>query len=153
MAQRIEKALDIRPAGANQIRVRRVAAEEIDLWLDTVASAFAEGQEPTADLVEIMRAFAMAEGVECYLAEIAGRAAGGGTLLLRDGVAGLFGAGTLPEFRKRGVQTELLQARIARGRAAGCELAVCLAAPGSSSERNVVRRGFQVLYTRAKFEK
>jgi hypothetical protein len=32
-------------------------------------------------------------------------------------------------------------------------LAVCLAQPGSSSQRNIVRRGFTVLYTRVKFEK
>jgi len=153
MAQKTAKASAVRSAGANHIQVRRVAAEEHDLWLQTVATAFSEGREPAAELLELMRGFAMAEGVECYLAEIAGRAAGGGTLIVRDGVAGLFGAGTLPQFRNRGVQTELLLARIERGRAAGCDLAVCLAAPGSSSERNIVRRGFQVLYTRAKFEK
>jgi hypothetical protein len=142
-----------RPVDANEIQVRHVAPAEIGLWLHTVANAFAEGQEMAPQLLEVMKAFALADGVECYLAEIEGRAAGGGTLILRDGVAGLFGAGTLPEFRKCGVQTELLRVRLERSRAAGCELAVCLAAPGSSSERNVMRRGFQVLYTRAKFEK
>jgi ribosomal protein S18 acetylase RimI-like enzyme len=142
-----------RPVDVNEIQVRQVAGAEIGLWAHTVATAFVEGLEPAPELLETMQAFALADGVRCYLAEIAGQAAGGGTLILRDGVAGLFGAGTLPAFRKRGVQTELLRERMERGRAAGCELAVCLAAPGSSSERNVVRRGFQVLYTRTKFEK
>jgi len=32
-------------------------------------------------------------------------------------------------------------------------LAACIAQPGSSSQRNVVRQGFSVLYTRVKFER
>jgi GNAT superfamily N-acetyltransferase len=100
-----------------------------------------------------MRAFASAPQVECYLARVHGAVAGGGTLILRDGVAGLFGASTLPAYRNRGVQTALLQTRIARAAQAGCDLVVCLAQPGSSSQRNVVRQGFSVLYTRVKFEK
>ena len=71
---------------------------------------------------------------------------------MRDGVAGFFGASTLPAFRRRGVQTALLRARMERAREAKCDLAVCLAQPGSSSGRNATRLGFQVLYTRVKFE-
>jgi len=65
----------------------------------------------------------------------------------------LFGASTLPAFRNRGVQTALLKQRLARAAAENCDLAVCIAAPGSSSQRNVVRLGFSVLYTRVKFER
>jgi hypothetical protein len=32
-------------------------------------------------------------------------------------------------------------------------LAVCLAQPGSASQRNVLRQDFSVLYTRVKFER
>jgi ribosomal protein S18 acetylase RimI-like enzyme len=72
---------------------------------------------------------------------------------LRDGIAGLFGASTLPAYRNRGVQKALLAARIARAANASCDLVVCLARPGGTSQRNVVRRGFSVLYTRVKFER
>src|SRR5262249_18110531 len=151
MAQRIGDAEPKQRTDAKAIEVRRVPAAEIDLWTRTVGTGFAEGQAPPEELLEVMKAFALAEGVECYLAQIDRRPAGGGTLILRDGVAGLFGAGTLPEFRKCGVQTELLRVRMERGREAGCDIAGCLAQPGSSSQRNVVRRGFQVLYTRVEF--
>jgi hypothetical protein len=153
MAQRLVDAETKPSVSVPAIEVRRIADAEVDLWTRTVATGFADGQAPAEELLEVMKAFALAEGVERYVAEIEGRPAGGGTLIMRDGVAGLFGAGTLPEFRNRGVQTELLRARMERGREAGCDIAVCLAQPGSSSQRNVVRRGFQVLYTRAKFEK
>jgi GNAT superfamily N-acetyltransferase len=87
------------------------------------------------------------------LAKVDGQPAGGGTLSIRAGVAGLFGASTLPAYRNRGVQTALLNARLARAAELGCNLAACLAQPGSSSQRNVARQGFQTLYTRLKFEK
>src|SRR5262249_28530808 len=96
---------------------------------------------------------AKAECVECYLAQIEDKPAGGGTLVLRNGIAGLFGAGTLVQFRNRGVQSALLAARLARAVEAGCDLAVSLAHPGSSSQRNILRYGFQTLYTRVKFER
>jgi len=153
MAQSVANVAPAQRPNANGIIVRHVSAAAVDLWTRTVATGFAEGQEPAEELLEVMKAFALADGVQCYLAEIDGRPAGGGALILRDGVAGLFGAGTLPEFRRRGVQTELLSVRMRRGREAGCDLAVCLAQPGSSSQRNMVRHGFQVLYTRMKFEK
>src|SRR5208282_2402490 len=96
---------------------------------------------------------ALGKGTECYLARIDGRVVGGATLAVRGRIAGLFGASTLPEFRKRGVQTALLSARMTRAVEAGCELAMSVALPGSYSQRNITRQGFQTLYTRVKFER
>ncbi len=59
------------------------------------------------------------------------------------------GAGTLPAFRGRGMQKALLARRLADAQAAGCDLAVVTTAPGSRSQDNVMRRGFELLYTRA----
>lgn len=138
---------------AGEVSIERVGREHIDLWNLTVAQGFAENAPVTQEILDVMRAFASAPQVECYLARVNGAVAGGGTVILRDGIAGLFGASTLPAYRGRGVQTALLQARIARAVEAGCDLVVCLAHPGSSSQRNVVRRSFAVLYTRVKFER
>jgi GNAT superfamily N-acetyltransferase len=135
------------------ITVERVAREHIDLWNLTVAQGFAEHHPVTQEILDVMRAFASAPQVECYLARVNGAVAGGGTIILRDGIAGLFGASTLPGYRKRGVQAALLESRIARAAECGCDLVVCLAQPGSTSQRNVMRRGFSVLYTRVKFER
>jgi GNAT superfamily N-acetyltransferase len=137
----------------NGVTIERVAIENIDLWTMTVSQGFAGDFPLTQGIPSVMRAFASAAHVESYLARCNGAVAGGGTLIIRDGVAGLFGASTLPGFRNRGVQTALLEARTARAAEAGCDLAVCLAKPGSASQRNVVRQGFAVLYTRVKFER
>jgi GNAT superfamily N-acetyltransferase len=133
--------------------IEKVGREQIDLWTLTVSQGFAEHFPVTQELLEVMKLFALGANVECYLARVDGKVAGGGTLATRDGVAGLFGASTLPAFRGRGVQTALLLGRLARAAAAGCDLAVSLALPGSTSQRNIVRQGFSVLYTRVKFEK
>jgi GNAT superfamily N-acetyltransferase len=144
---------DASQAHGDGVTVEWVPGEQIDLWNRTVAQGFAENAAVTQEILDVMRAFASAPQVECYLARVNGAVAGGGTLIVRDGVGGLFGASTLPAFRGRGVQTALLHRRITRAAELGCELVVCLAQPGSSSQRNVMRRGFEVLYTRVKFER
>lgn len=141
------------PAPALGVSVETATREQLELWTLTVAQGFAEIYPVTQELLEVMKMFASGANATCYLARVDGKAAGGATLTLRNGVAGLFGASTLPAFRGRGVQTALLHARLARAAEAGSDLAVCLAQPGSISQRNVVRQGFQVLYTRVKFEK
>jgi hypothetical protein len=136
-----------------EVTVERAGREHIDLWTLTVSQGFSENAAVPQELLDVMKMFAQGPSAECYLARVDGKVAGGGTLALRDGVAGLFGASTLINFRKRGVQTALLHARLARAAEAGCDLAACLARPGSTSQRNIVRSGFQVLYTRVKFER
>jgi len=64
-------------------------------------------------------------------------------------LAQLTGAATLPAFRRRCLQTALTLHRLAEARAAGCDLAVGTPAPGSKSQENAQRRGFDVLYSRA----
>jgi GNAT superfamily N-acetyltransferase len=138
------------PAG---LELRLARPDELDLWVMTVAQGFAENYPVTHELLSVMKMFAIGKNTECYLARIDGRVVGGATLALRGRIAGLFGASTLPEFRKRGVQTALLYLRLQRAAQTGCTLAMSLAQPGSNSQRNITRLGFNTLYTRVKFEK
>jgi GNAT superfamily N-acetyltransferase len=135
------------------IEIREANGDEMDLWTLTVAQGFAENYPVTEDILQVMRVFGLSSGMECYLARINGKVAGGATLSLRGNFAGLFGASTLADFRKRGVQTALLRARLRRAAEVGCEIGVSLAQPGSHSQRNISRAGFQTLYTRMKFER
>jgi GNAT superfamily N-acetyltransferase len=138
---------------SNGLEIRRASREEADLWTLTVAQGFAEHFPVTQELLSVMKMFALGKNMECYLARIEGRVAGGAALSLRGNIAGFFGASTLPEFRKRGVQTALLRTRLQRAAEAGCELGVSLTQVGSASQRNITRQGFRVLYTRVKFER
>jgi hypothetical protein len=146
-------SVDGQHSSPDGVTIERVAKDHLDLWTRTVSQGFSESFPVTQEILDVMRGFAGGPRVECYLARVGGAVAGGATLAIREGVAGLFGASTLPAFRNRGVQTALVQARLARSVEARCDLAVCLAQPASASQRNVVRQGFSVLYTRVKFER
>ena len=63
-------------------------------------------------------------------------------------VAGLFGAGTRAQYRRRGVQSAMLQRRLEDAAEAGCDVAIVTTLPGSDSHRNVARRGFELMYTK-----
>jgi GNAT superfamily N-acetyltransferase len=77
----------------------------------------------------------------------------GGSAELHPNVATLFGLSTLPAFRRRGVQAALIAARLERARAAGISLATIGSEPGISTERNAMRLGFRVAYTKVVLRK
>jgi GNAT superfamily N-acetyltransferase len=75
-------------------------------------------------------------------------AGAGGMLAPEHRMAAFFGAATLPEYRGRGLQTAFMQERLRIAQQAGCDLAVTLTMPGTTSQRNVERAGFRVAYTK-----
>ena len=104
---------------------------------------------PPAD--EMRRLFTLTmrtPGFRGYIARIGGAIVGGAALRLDDGVAQFSGAATLSAFRRRGVQTALLRARLAEAAQAGCDLGVVVTQPASKSQQNAQREGFSLLYAR-----
>jgi GNAT superfamily N-acetyltransferase len=75
-------------------------------------------------------------------------ACGAGMIIPEHRILALFGAGTLPEFRGRGLQTALLQARMQAAAHAGCEYAAIVTNGGTTSQRNAERLGFRVAYSK-----
>lgn len=129
------------------------------VWTDVVIDGF---QQPDTGVVSAPGEFfprealeqayadtAAAGGFSRYLARIGGVAVGGATMRIDGAVAQLCGAATLLPFRRRGVQTALLRARLRDAAHAGCDIAVVTTQPGSRSQQNVQRRGFALLYSRA----
>jgi len=146
------------PAPGEGIRVAPSEIDELATWLDVVVAGFAAPDDqgvpshesfPREALEEAVTDMATAVGFERYLARRDGEPAGAASLRLFDGVAQLTGAATLPEHRRRGVQTALLAARLAAAVEAGCDVAVVTTQPGSKSHENVQRQGFELLYARA----
>ena len=144
---------DARVSFDGEVRVRRPEPHEVGLWAETVARGFIESGEIPPMMIDLfITSFRSAVGAY-FLAEINDRVAGGGILTMREGVASLGGASTLPAFRNRGAQTALLQARLAFAVESGCEVAMVTTLPGTTSQRNVERQGFRVVYTRAKLQR
>lgn len=130
---------------------------EVDQWLDLVVDAVVHPDEqgvpshedfPRQAVADAERDL-LATGVRRYLARLGGVPAGGAGLRLAGGVAQFAGAATAPAHRRRGVQSALLSVRLMDAAAAGCDIAVITVQPGSKSQQNAQRRGFEVLYTRA----
>lgn len=135
------------PAAAPGPPVTVVGPEAAHLWALTVSRGFA-GCDDLAVPDGIADVVARRLGVTCFLARVQGLAAGGGAMSAQSGVAALFSASTRPGFRRQGVQTALLAARLAAAQDAGCDLATVETVPGSLSQRNAERAGFRVAYTR-----
>ncbi len=146
------------PAALPQgIVVRRGTAAELDAWVGAIVEGFAypddvgvsSHEEFPRDIVDRAERDFEKAGVVPYLAACNGVVAGGGSIRLTDGVAQLTGAATVPAYRRRGVQTALLATRLSYAARAGCDIAVVTTAPGSTSQKNLQRNGFHLLYTRA----
>lgn len=88
------------------------------------------------------------DGYRAYAARVDGVLAGAAALRIDGTIAQFSGAGTLPAFRRRGVQTALLRARLRDAAAAGCQVGVVVTQPASQSQQNVQREGFALLYAR-----
>jgi len=139
------------------IEVRPSGEEEFETWLDVVAEGSVHPdtqglpwhEEFSREaIIEAERDSAAAGDVR-YAALRDGVIVGGATMRIAEGVAQLTGAATAPAHRRRGVQTALLSARLADAAATGCDVAVITTQPGSKSQQNAQRQGFDLLYTRA----
>ncbi len=72
----------------------------------------------------------------------------GGVIVPEHRMAGFFGAATLAEYRGQGIQAAFMRERLRITQEAGCDLAVTLTMPGTTSQRNVERAGFRTAYTK-----
>jgi GNAT superfamily N-acetyltransferase len=129
------------------IDVRRAGPEEAELWLRTVAQGFDDSHLPSKSTLEINGPNFYSANALTYLAYIGEEPVGGGGIYVHEGVAEFGGASTRPAYRRRGVQTALVNARLAVAQQMGCDLALTFTTPGSVSQRNIERAGFRLAYT------
>jgi GNAT superfamily N-acetyltransferase len=138
-------------SGRADITARSIDPGEEGIWCRTLVRGFLTGPEIRKEWLDLFAAYCAVEGVTCFLAELDREPIGGGLVLIRDGVAALAATSTLPNRRNLGAQTALLKARLAFAVERNCKLAMVTTMPGTTSERNVQRHGFRVVYTRCKF--
>lgn len=136
-----------------ELETRVITMDEADLWANTSAEGWATEHEGLADFMfNFGRISAQCTGAYPYIAEFAGRPISTGMLFIYDDVCMLAGASTIPEGRKNGAQNALLEDRLAFASGQNCKLAIMGAAPGSQSQRNAQKNGFQIAYTRTKWQ-
>jgi GNAT superfamily N-acetyltransferase len=129
--------------------IRRSHLEEAERAGEIVETAFFPDGAPEAFRGLVAPLYLM-EGALPFAATVEGKlvACGTGLVIAEHRVFALCGAGTLQEYRGRGLQTALLQARMAAAVEAGCEHAVVVTQGGTTSQRNVERLGFRVAYSK-----
>jgi GNAT superfamily N-acetyltransferase len=145
------------PVAIGGIEVRHINDDEFEQWLEVVADAVAHPdtqgvpwhEEFPRDVYDNAERDFATTGVQHYVALLDGELAGGAGLRVSGGIAQFAGAATVPAHRRRGIQSAFLTARLADALAAGCDTAVITVQPGSKSEHNAHRQGFELLYTRA----
>jgi GNAT superfamily N-acetyltransferase len=138
---------------ASPVTVRVIGPDEAQLWTDISTRGWAhELPELRETLLQLGAIFAARHESQCFLAEVDGKPGAAGVLGIHDKVALFGGASTVPELRRRGLQTALLRERMRYAFDQGCDLAMMVAAAGSDSQRNAERRGFQIAYTRTKWK-
>jgi ribosomal protein S18 acetylase RimI-like enzyme len=137
------------PPPPSGCEIRPSRQEEADTAGAIVEGAFFPDGAPeayrglVAPFYQMKRALAFVASVEGKLV-----ACGTGLVIPEHRVFALCGAGTLAEFRGRGLQTALLRARMAAAVQAGCEFAVVVTNGGTTSQRNAERLGFRVAYSK-----
>lgn len=134
------------------VRVRVAGPGEEGLWSDVMAQGWRQEHPELVDFFNEHGAIS----VDCqdsvrFLAELDGKPGAAGTLCVHGGVALLAGAATIPELRRRGLQTALIEARMNYAADHECGVMMVVVEPGSDSQRNAERDGFRVAYTRTKW--
>ncbi|NTX35918.1 GNAT family N-acetyltransferase [Myxococcus sp. CA051A] len=134
------------PTPPTVAEVRPLRPGEAEVFSRTVAQGFLGREEVSDAEASLMLGTASMSGTTCFLALVDGEPAGGGTVALHDGVATLSGTGVRERFRGRGLQQELIAARLAWALRQGCTLAASSTLPASASQRNMERMGFFIAY-------
>lgn len=128
------------------IAVEPVRAGECRSWAGIVVRGFAGQEDVPEEQIDMLAAsnpwpesfFGLHDGSLCAAA----------AMDVHAGLATLFGDATLVGARGRGLQLALIRHRLARAAQLGCDLATASVIPGSISNRNYERAGFELAYAR-----
>ncbi len=136
----------------DRIRVAQ-ASEEIE-WARTLSAGFEDSDElPLVEDIVLDRTFFRVPNNIPVVAIENGRICAGGVLEIGEQVSALFSTSTLPSYRKRGLQTALLDWRLRYAKEHGSNLATIETDPDSASQRNVERMGFRLAYVTSQLQK
>ena len=142
------------PQAPEGFEIRRGYIEDAEAAGEVVERAFFPDGAPEgfrgliAPLYQMEDALAFVASVKGGIENKKMVACGTGVVVREHGIFTLGGAGTLTEYRGRGLQTALLRTRIAAAAKAGCEYAAVVTRGGTTSQRNAERLGFGVAYSK-----
>jgi GNAT superfamily N-acetyltransferase len=140
--------LPLPSASPSPIDIREVTTlDAMDAHIDIQLSVYGVPPEIIDRLRPLRRTWLGSEGRRFYLAYVDGQPAAEAALHWRGDLAYLESAGTLPAFRRRGIQRALIDRRIADATKLGCRL-ICGGADFENNSRtNQMAGGLSIAYT------
>lgn len=136
-----------------EVSTRPIETAEAEAWARTAARGWSTVFEGLGDfMLAIGKVSARTKGGKPFIAEIDGEPVAAAGFSIYDDVCILAGASTVPEARNKGAQNALLAARLRYAQERGCRLAMMGALPGSQSQKNAQKNGFNIAYTRIKWQ-
>jgi ribosomal protein S18 acetylase RimI-like enzyme len=138
------------PSAPQGITIRTGCPEEATEFAGILARCFQEYFTPSQDFKDMLAPLFATPHAITFVASAESKqvAVAAGLVIPEHKVLALFGAGTLPELRCRGIQAAMLSTRLRAGAEAGCDLAVVVTQGGTISQRNCERLGFRVAYSK-----
>lgn len=129
--------------------VERVDADNVNEWARAVAAGFAETGTILQETVDTAKGFYALPENQAFLVREGEEAVAGGILAIQEGMGELFLTSTIPAYRGKGYQTQLILERIAAAKAAGCQYVTVTTKVDTVSGRNMERLGFIPFYQKA----
>lgn len=136
------------PVCPMDLHVRAAESDDLDLYARTVVRGFFGRDEMTEEEFRLGQMLFRMPCTTNFLAALDSETIGGAGLSIRNGVASFFGDAVLRAYRGRGVHCSIIAERLRRASEAGCDIATAGTQPGSISQRNYQRLGFEVAYSK-----
>jgi hypothetical protein len=138
LCRRIGLKFSLPSSKSSFIQVRKIEATEAELFAQTSANGWSEDPQFREMILGFGRTFSTTQGTTGMIAEVDGKPIATGLVFIA---------------KNQGAQSALLEARLQFAIEQGCDLAMMCALPGSPSQRNAQRNGFQIAYTRTKWKR
>ncbi|GIP35266.1 N-acetyltransferase [Paenibacillus sp. J2TS4] len=135
------------------ISIRKLRSDEFLLYGELHCLGTGLSADGAPYVAENNRVLYGRPGWSFFIGQVDGIPAGVGVMYAQGNIASLTFAATLPDYRRRGLQSALILRRMREARQLGCYLVVGQAAYASSSQNNMERAGMRLAYSRATWVK
>ncbi|MFC4411598.1 GNAT family N-acetyltransferase [Chungangia koreensis] len=133
----------------SRITIRKLKRNEFDTYAEIYIRGFQMPAFLKSGVAQNNEILYNVKNWTFYLASYENEPAGIAALFIKDRIANLAVAATLPDFRNKGIQRALINHRIHQAKLQKCDLIVGQAKFGSISQNNMERAGMSIAYTKA----
>ncbi|TVQ81581.1 MAG: N-acetyltransferase [Phycisphaeraceae bacterium] len=123
-------------------------AHEVERFARLAISGFLTPEQSMEDMLPITMRFARLPRARSFIATIDDIPVAAGGLEIHEHIATLYGVTVLPEYRNRGIQQAIIAHRLRHARETSVRLVTIGTEPGIPTERNAIRAGFSIAYTK-----